>query len=300
MNYSEFQSTLVSRLNSLTSPGVTVQIHMIPKNNSTDRIGLVLMDENEQEQRVSPIAYPDQLYYAYTRGASMEEVTEAAWRILHFPIPPEVDLRYLEDPDYVLSHVVLRLIGKERNAECLNAAWSCDFLDLAVLLCILVKDSEDTFASAVITRELYQELGLPEGELLRRARENSALFLNERIRNLDHMVTDPGSSSEVDPAHPGPPDARIYILTNTQHHYGATAVLYSEKMKQLARSLGSDLLILPSSVHEVILMQDTGEHDLDSLRAFIRDVNLSELRPEDILSEQVYRYSLEKDRVELA
>ena len=88
----------------------------------------------------------------------------------------------------------------------------------------------------------------------------------------------------------------LYVLTNKEKIFGASAMLYSEKIKDLADKLHSDLLIIPSSVHETLLLSDGREYD--SYREMVRAVNTTQVDPEEILSFNLYRYNREKDEIE--
>lgn len=300
MNFSVFQTNLIKNLNALTSPGISVQLQLIKKNNTTDRVGLVLFDEHEREQMISPIAYPDDLYQMFLSGSSMEEVTDFAWQILHTPAPPEMDFRIFEDREYILKHAVLRLVGRQRNEECLKDACFREFLDFAVTIGILIRDGERSYAMAVLTRGLFDTLGITENELFRRAAENSAAYFGDSMKDMNLLMHKPGKDAEVDPEHLTPSENGRYILTNRGGFYGATVLMYSQKLRQLAESLKRDLLILPVSIHEVILLPETGEEDVESIRAFVADVNRSEIPREYILTDNVYRYSRERDCIEFA
>ena len=299
MNYSEFQTLLITRLNSFTSPGISVQIQMFRKNNATDRIGLVLFDEHEPDQMLSPIVYPDQLYQSYLAGASMEEITECAWKILHFPTPTEV-IDILENKDYILEHAVLRLIGKERNEEYLKDVLFREFLDFAVVIGILVRDGEDSYALTVLQRETFDGLEITEEELFQRAAANSAAFFGDQMLDMSMMLRFPGESAEIDPEHLECTDYTQYILTNRRHFYGASALLYTDKLRKLSESLNRDLLILPSSIHELILLPEYGTEDTASLQLMVKNVNQCEVSEDEILTDHVYRYSRERKCIEFA
>lgn len=88
----------------------------------------------------------------------------------------------------------------------------------------------------------------------------------------------------------------LYALTNREKIFGASAMLYSEKIKELADKLHSDLLIIPSSVHETLVLSDDREYD--SYREMVRAVNTTHVDPEEILSFNLYRYNREKDEIE--
>ena len=90
----------------------------------------------------------------------------------------------------------------------------------------------------------------------------------------------------------------IYVLTNSTGRYGAAAMLYTGKIRELADSTGSDLVILPSSLHEFLLVPDL-EEKRQTYRETVGGVNRTVLEPEEVLSDNIYLYSREKDAVEL-
>ena len=94
------------------------------------------------------------------------------------------------------------------------------------------------------------------------------------------------------------PEQLLYVLTNRNKIFGASAMLYSEKMKLLADRLRADLLILPSSVHEVLLFPDDRMRGYEIYRQMVSEVNTTQVDPEEILSFHLYRYSRAKNEIE--
>ena len=90
----------------------------------------------------------------------------------------------------------------------------------------------------------------------------------------------------------------MYVLTNQEKVYGAAAMLYSEHMKKLAERWQTDLLILPSSNHEVLLLPDDGQNEYAFYRQMVEEVNTTQVEPEEVLSYSLYRYCREKAEVE--
>lgn len=92
----------------------------------------------------------------------------------------------------------------------------------------------------------------------------------------------------------------MYVLTNQRGIYGAAAMLYPELLKDFAERQKTDLVILPSSVHEVLLVPVRGSLDFAWFRCMVRSINRSEVPPEDWLSDQVYVYRRREGRVKIA
>ena len=100
------------------------------------------------------------------------------------------------------------------------------------------------------------------------------------------------------PKSPEPEDGlKLYLLTNQMGYNGAAAILYEGVLKNFAEEVGKDLILLPSSIHEVLLLPDNGDSDYEALSALVREVNEAQVRREEWLSDHVYRYLKEEDRI---
>ena len=97
----------------------------------------------------------------------------------------------------------------------------------------------------------------------------------------------PGRSSECSRTDSGK-FFEMYVLSNTERFYGASAILYPKILLQFARSIGQDFYILPSSVHEVLLLSKESGARRSDLNRMIQDINASQVAEEEILSDHVY------------
>ena len=83
----------------------------------------------------------------------------------------------------------------------------------------------------------------------------------------------------------------MYILTNETKLNGAACILYENVLYDFAQKLGEDLYILPSSVHEVILLPKLSVFEKDELVNMVREVNTEGVAAEEVLSDHVYEYN---------
>ena len=83
----------------------------------------------------------------------------------------------------------------------------------------------------------------------------------------------------------------MYVLTNKDKHYGAAYMFDKEVMSRIAEEIGGDMVVLPSSIHESILLRKGKDTDFDTLREMVKEVNRTQLLPTEILSDEVYQYS---------
>ena len=84
---------------------------------------------------------------------------------------------------------------------------------------------------------------------------------------------------------------QMYILTNKQRHYGATVMLYDGILKKVSEKIGSGYYVIPSSIHEVIVVPDGPETSVGFLKYLVKEVNRTELARTEVLSDSVYYYN---------
>lgn len=92
-------------------------------------------------------------------------------------------------------------------------------------------------------------------------------------------------------------DASLYALTNMREQYGASVLLYPNILEMYANQYECDWLVIPSSVHEVLLRPCYSEAEIENVCAAITEINESLLEADDILSDHPYLYR--RDRKEL-
>ena len=82
----------------------------------------------------------------------------------------------------------------------------------------------------------------------------------------------------------------LTVVTNEMKVNGASALFYPEVMDQLAEKIGGNFFILPSSVHESLVLPDDGSQSIGDLKAMVMEVNATQVDPVDRLSDDVYHY----------
>jgi len=98
---------------------------------------------------------------------------------------------------------------------------------------------------------------------------------------------------------PGSSDLPLYVITNSERYYGAICLFYPGFMKQISDMIGSDLYILPSSIHECLVLPAGCIGSSRTLKEMVHTINRSELDRDEILSDSVYYYSRKKDRISI-
>jgi hypothetical protein len=88
---------------------------------------------------------------------------------------------------------------------------------------------------------------------------------------------------------------KMYVLSNDRGINGASTLLYPNVLYDFASSIRMNFYILPSSIHECILVPDTGKLSKAALKEMVKDVNDSHVSADEVLSNEVYYYDLATD-----
>ncbi len=75
------------------------------------------------------------------------------------------------------------------------------------------------------------------------------------------------------------PNAMMYVLTNSNQVNGAVYMCDEEVMSLIAEKLGSDLIVIPSSIHETIILKETENMSVRELNAMVEAVNAEAVNP---------------------
>lgn len=139
-----------------------------------------------------------------------------------------------------------------------------------------------------VTHEVVEELELGYDQLVRVAWRNTVRKKKAVLMPLADLL---GELPE-----PGMPE--LYVLSNEDMHLGAVTMFYPGLLAMIANRFNRDLCILPSSIHECLLMPVTPDTDMHALKEIVKRVNDTEVDKDDILSYSVYRYNRKKECIE--
>ena len=195
-----------------------------------------------------------------------------------------------EAKKYILDRVICQLARKEENGDIPHK----EYLDLEVVYrAFVTKDGEGIVGSVLITGDICRKLGIEADELDHAARtntENRGFSIREMNSVLEKMI---GGKAEA------PESGQMHVCTNAFGMYGAAIMMYPDRFTELAEKLGSDLYILPSSVHEVIAIT-AADLDPDELKEMVSDINTTVVDDKEVLGNSVYRYSRATGQISIA
>ena len=195
---------------------------------------------------------------------------------------------FISDYEKVKDNTYLRLIPGD--SPILKSTPHRMIEDMALVVNVHLDSFSDEHGKScvVVTKPLMEMYGIDETQLFADAEKNS--LANEPIvfKPLLDMVKDLISKDEI----PNPEDVGIvtYIATNTSGFQGAAVAGYPDFCEKAAEAIGGSFYMLPSSVHEFILIKDDGTPKAKDLNRMIKNVNETVLEPRDVLSAQCYHY----------
>ena len=198
--------------------------------------------------------------------------------------------------------IVMSLVNTQQNREMLGYMPHREFEDLSIIYRYVI-DTGNPVESVPVTVEMAERIGMGEEELFHAAVENTRRFFPPTAELLNDVIVemfmDGGFSEEAAREMGNAIQTPIYCISNKMSINGAVSMFYGDVIHGLAERLGSDLYILPLSVHEVMAVPTEGVEPKE-LAELVEKNNMSRIRLSERLSNQVYRYDSKQQTLLLA
>lgn len=296
MNFESFKEMVKENVSRKLGDGYCVTINEVNKNNGIILSGLTIKHDNTN---VAPTVYLDEYYEKYRNGeCTIYAVVSNILKIYkENKLSKPVNMKFFLDFDYVRPYIAHKLVNTERNKKLLTDIPHVDFLDLSVIFMILIPESinNNGMASITITNSHCKVWEVGTDELIFAARQNTSKLMPLTITSMNEMLKKSGitDSELLSDAY----DSIMFVLTNKYGLYGASAMLDKNYLRDLSDVFGNSYYILPSSIHELIILPDTGELNSNELKDMVKTVNRTEVNPAEVLSDSVYYFNRENDKL---
>ncbi len=272
--------------------GVSISWDVFTKNNNTKRYGIVV--RQMKDTSVFPTVYVDHFFEDYLRKKkTIDEIASEIWDVI---AGIQEDKKKYHDFSVrwedCENSIYYRLVSYEKNRDLLNKIPYVPFLDLAITFGMVCGRSERGVETLLINNQLMEFWGVSTSELFRLSEKNTPeLFPYHRISLIrmlyQYLGTEEEEAEETADSRP------MQVLSNVSGVNGAAVILYPGVIEELAKEFDSDLFILPSSIHEVIVLPGTGENTSEELTSIVREINEKHVSREEILSDHAYFYDRE-------
>jgi len=286
----EFMEELVKTINSLMGDGYRAEIHCVEKINTGKLHALIILNA---ENCVSPNFYIDGFYKDYMDGKSTpDEIAKSIISVYHNNacMPAGSICKFLDDREWMEERLFLQLINTSKNKGLLKDSLYMDFKGLSLVLYIMAMDDGKGLCKIRVTKAICQQSGWNEREILHYALENTVKLFPYSVFPLYGLTQETMDSTGTTVKDIPPEENGMLVLTNNRGVNGAAAVFYPGVLKEISERHGRSLFLLPSSIHEFIVLEDDGIYKPEMLEGMVREVNGSAVEPEEVLSDSVYYY----------
>ncbi|WP_124066042.1 DUF5688 family protein [Clostridium sp. E02] len=309
MVYEQFLKSVQNSLKERLEPDYNVTIQTVTKNNGLTYDGISI---KKKEEPLVPFVYLNSYYHSFLSGTPLETITHNLLTLLQnndLPKIPSAEV-FLE-PERITDTIIYRLINETANRKRLEDLphISIPNLDLSLIFYLSITETSDHLFTALIHKRHQKMWNLSTDDLYQMAKSNTPRLFPARITSLPEMIRDITKRSpdlkivekDIDDIFDStslyPP---MYVLTNDVGTNGSVCMFYEGILKDFASHLGKDLIILPSSIHEVLIIPADKKISYHELAETVHSINQEEVPNEDRLSNHIYLYSLSKDQLTLA
>ena len=297
MNRIRFAEEISRQVLAVLGEGYETELSRVRKNNGVLKDVLHI---RKAESECIPCFYMDELYRSYCSGESelllAEQLADIVWNECERVREQVPD--FLER-DWIVSHLFIRMIQAESNEEWLQDAVYVEYLDLLAVFYVLTEDAEEGIKSYQLPKNVWEALELGDAQAyFPTVVANTRHLFPEKMWCVEHTVRECNISGTEQVSTVLVPakeyiSQQLYVLSNYRRINGAAVVLYPDLLRQLGEKFGGDFYVIPSSVHEVLLLKKTEEEEPERLNRTIQTVNEQQVQPEEVLSNHVYLYSAE-------
>ena len=296
MEFTNFTTLVRNEVEKRAGENYHVKLNDVVKNNGIILRGITLMQD---DSNISPTIYLNPYYDAYengdtTLGTVIDEVIDTYERN---KINRSIDMKFFLNYETVRSRIIFKLINTEKNRELLRDVPYIPFHDLSIVFQCLVSEERFGNASILIHNVHLQLWKVNARELYECALENTPLLQGYELADMNTVLEEMKALGGIDDEEieDMQQEVPMYVLSNKSRINGASCILYKDILKDFAMVVDKDLYVLPSSIHEVILLPSDGTQESEQLKEMVREINQSQVEKEEVLSDSVYYYRRSDD-----
>ena len=300
MNYEDFKEKFEEAVkDKLNDEGLEANLsfHEVKKLNESYE-ALTVTPEGESIGVNIPV---ERFFNAYEDGMDFSETIDKAVDIINQGINerPDIDIDSLSDYSKMKGKLAIEVVSAEANKEMLESVPHKDLEDMAIVYRFVLSSGDDWRQSVVVTNQMLENFGITAEQLHADAMEIAPQLKPVEIKGMSEVLAELMGVEEAEMMGIGPvapEDEQMYVASVPDKVHGAGVLAYEEFMDKAAERAGGDFYILPSSIHEVLIVPDNGQMDFKSLEDMVKEVNATQVAPQDKLTDSVYHYD-SKDKI---
>lgn len=305
MELKEFMEKVKNGVCAFLGEDTKVELKAVVKNNGVVLQGMIIIRE---DAAVAPTIYLDSFFEDYKEGKSLGTIVREICTIYEQNrIKEKINFDFFLDYRAVRTRIFQKIINYEQNKNRLENIPHVRFLDMAVVCYYAYMNDFLGKGSVQIDTSHLDMWGISQEDLFRDARENTMYKLGLEIKRMDEIVgemlldnLDGVNPKQIEDVMQGTiQSVPMYVMTLRGRYFGAVCICFEEWLQSFADSIGKNLYILPSSIHELILIPDRGKEEPDFLRNMVQEVNAEHVSAEEILSDNIYYFNRSDKSVSL-
>lgn len=306
MVYETFLTTVTSHLQEALGRDYHLSIRPLPKNNGVILDGLTILGPGMD---MAPTIYLNPYYEQFCQGMKLPEIISDILKLYRStPAPDCLTEADLSQFATLRSRIMFRVVHTASNQTLLEDVPNLPFLDLSIVFYLFLERNDSGQMTALIHYDHMKRWNVTEKELWKLALVNTPREYPAQIQSMSDMIKEIARDNLGDGCDEDLIDALLedeegvsplYVLSNVNGLYGAGCIIYKDVLKNFADSLNRDLIILPSSIHEVLITPDEAGASYDDLSFMVTCINRQEVPMEDQLSNQVYLYTRADDQLRI-
>ncbi len=288
--YEEFLLLVIEKIREQRTEELTPELCSAVKNNGVQMSGITIKKEGEY---VLPNFYLHNQYEAWqkeqcTAGEVAQGILEAYYDEVEKNRTLVQDVMSFEWEKF-RDRIFIRLVNREKNTALLADIPHEEYLDMALVYYLKIKLSEGVEGNLILHDQHLKELQITQETLHQAAMKNMQEQVTPEVHQISGMISKMAEKIGVCvPVEELQTD--LYVLTNTENTFGAVLMLREDILKTFAEQMDDDFFILPSSVHEVLLLPVKKAPGAEELVTMVKEVNRTQLEETEILSDSVYYF----------
>lgn len=284
MMYELFIKEVKEAVVSKVGTGFDVTVNKVTKNNDLVLDGLVI---KAADTNIAPTIYLNSYFDKFSDGVmDLDDVVESIIDTYSRHNSVTFDVSTFTDFDAVKNRICYKLVNTASNKKLLEDVPHRELFDLSVVYYVMVSVEDGATGSILIHNNHLGFWDVTEDDLYKEATINTEKLLPVNIKSMFDTLTE-----MVDMEDFCNTDDFMYVLTNKEKLQGASTILYPDVLSTFADRKNANLWLLPSSVHEWIIICDDGNMNRETLSEMIQEVNSTQLAVDEILSDHPYYYN---------
>lgn len=295
MEYAEFLEEIRLHVQQKISGKLTVSVNRVLKNNRQYADSMTILGEGDN---IAPAIYLNPLYEQYKRGSTIDEIADEIVQCYgQSSKGGKIDLSFFSDYGKVRDHLACKLVNYKRNRYILDKVPHCRYLDLAVVYYCRMDHPLIGKGNILVQNAHLKLWGVEQEELHDAAMTNTVRLCPYELIAISDML-----ENRLGVKVTGEEACRLpmYVLTNTENYFGAVNIMFDSILEAISEKLDSDFYVLPSSIHECMIVPMLEELAAEELHQMVHDINTEHVAPEEVLGESVYCYRRDEKKLSFA